>query len=448
MLCEINTPILSSHRKSVAQGFHAQVSVDSVLSTLTELGISFRIRIFDPLTTLLAFLTQIFSDDSSCRNAVASVIAARKAQDLPACCFNTGSLSKAKARLPIALFSTVAKKAAIIAEKDWKHGRVIVVDGTGVSMPDTKANKNSFPLRMTNMNGFPGARIAALFSLSSGALIDLALAPMKGKGTGETTLLKRIWHNLKAGDTLLGDSLFSNYGILSHAQKHGIHVVSELRPSRCKRLKKKQYDQVIELKKIGPLPMHTSREEFDKWPDSVQVRIIKIKCAPKGFRPKVKYILTNLLDRRTTTAEKIMDLYKCRWQVELNLRSIKTTLGMDVLRGLTPAMVEKEIWVYALAYNLIRAVIYAAGILKQIPPMCLSFRAAQQLFNLFRTGNISSTTRSSSLGEEFLELIASQVVGTRPDRYEPRVIKRRQKNYTLMSGSRTSAKRRLHKKWK
>lgn len=448
MLFEINTSSLSSHRESLSSKFYSDYSAQDVLDVALDLGIYFRIRVFDPLTTLFAFLTQIFSSDRSCLSAVSSLIAMKEAQKLPVCCLNSGSFSKAKARLPIDFFCRLAKKAAILPDDCWKHGRVIVVDGTGVSMPDTAANRQSFPLRKSNRYGFPGARLVAMFSLSSGSLIDLAMGPMKGKGTGEASLLMRMWENLKSGDTLLGDSLFSSFAILCRAQENGVHVVSEMRPSRAWRLKKNCDDQIISIEKSRVESKKMREEDTRDWPDQIKVRVIKLRCAPNGFRPKIKYILTTLLDKNETPATEVLGLYQKRWQVELNFRSIKTTLGMDVLRGLSPQMVIKEVWVHALAYNMIRSVIYKASAIKGIPSTMLSFKSAQQLFHLARTILSVAGSAAEAICANLLKLITTQKVGGRPNRYEPRVLKRRKKNFTLMSESRASAKRRLHKKRK
>jgi hypothetical protein len=398
--------------------------------------------------TLFAFLSQVFSSDHSGLNAVNMVNASRQSRGLSPCCPNTGSYTKAKSRLPLKLIELLAKKTAITSDNDWKLGRVMVVDGSGVSMPDTSANKKVFPLRKCNRHGFPSARLLVLFSLGTGSLIDLAFAAMKGKGTGELSLLKKVWNHLKPGDTLLGDCLFSSFGVLCQAQADGIHVVTEFRKSQSRQLNSRHAEQIIQLKKPPKPPLYVSEAEFALWPEFIKVRVIKLLCAPQGFRAKTKYILTTITDGKLIDAQEILDLYRKRWQAELNLRALKTTLGLDVLRGQSPEMVSKEIWVHMLAYNLIRGVMYAAGTKKQTPPILLSFKAAQQLIYLARNVTAVGGRMLNGVWTNLLDLIAAHPVGNRPNRYEPRVLKRRKKNFTLMSESRKSAKRRLHKKWK
>ena len=228
LLFEINTTTLSSHRHIVAKDLQSALSTEQVSVILADLKYSFRVRVFDPFTTLFTFLSQIFSEDPSCRNAVSGLIISRMARGLTSICLNTGSLCKAKQRLPLEVVSRLTKQAAIVHPSSWKLGRVFVIDGTAVSMPDTPANRLAFPAHTTNTAGFPLARLAALFSLESGSLVDTAMGPMKGKGTGEISLMNKLWDNLQAGDTLLGDSLFSGYATIYRAQSQEIHLVAEL----------------------------------------------------------------------------------------------------------------------------------------------------------------------------------------------------------------------------
>lgn len=452
MLLEVTTNYFARHRKSFSphQLFEI-ISAGDVEDVLTTLGLSFRQRIFTPTVTLFAFLSQILSPDGSCRRAVIEVIALRLRLGQKSCCLNSGSLSKAKGRLPLALIKFLVARlaAASPCSKEttsglplvgWRHGDVKVIDGTGVSAPDTPVNRRAFPHHSRNPVSFPVIRVVALFALSTGKVIDLVTGPWKGKGSGEHTLFFKLVDHLKAGDTLLGDSVFSSYVILASAQQRGFHVVSELTRSRLGRLKRGRVDQLVTLEKPKKKPSTLSDEDFAALPEQIRVRVIKVTCAPKGFRPKIKYIVTTHVDQDVVTPEDIADLYRQRWAAELNFRSLKTTLGMDILVSQTPTMLEKEIWTYMLGYNMIRVAMEAAAATKQIPSTLLSFRATQQLLDALR--------QQPAIGSDLLDLIATQRVGTRPDRYEPRAIKRRKKNFALLSTSRAVAKRRLHKKYK
>ena len=445
MFVEINASHLASHRKSFPLA--SIPSIDEINQILSELGVSFRERIFTPLVTLYGFLSQVLGDDPSCRRAVVEINAMRHAHNLKACCFNTGSFSKAKMRLPLELICRLTKKMAALGEHAWRHGRVYVVDGSGISMADTPANQKHFPSHTKNAAGFPVGHIVALFSLASGSLVDLAAAPIKGKGNGELTLINRLWDKLKRGDTLLGDCLYSSFAVVATARSRGCHVVAEYRKKCCWRLRKKRLDQIIRIEKPRIKPDSLSREVFDSWPDYIDVRIVKLKCAPKGFRVKTKFILTTHLTADVTMSE-LLNLYKRRWQVELNLRSIKTVMGMDVLRSRSPEMVVKEIWVYMLAYNLIRFEMLKSAVEKKIPPEELSFRAAQQLVCAFRALSSCNAGGANLIWHTLSELIASQRVGQRPNRYEPRAIRRRKRNFHTLSLPRKIARGMLFKKRK
>lgn len=189
-------------------------------------------------------------------------------------------------------------------------------------------------------------------------------------------------------------------------------------------------------------------EDFASWPDFVTVRVVKLKCAPAGFRVKTKYILTTVLDPNLISKDDLFELYRKRWQAEINLRSIKTTLGMDVLRGLKPEMVMKEIWAHWLAYNMIRDAICKAAAIKKVLPSCISFRGAQQILAHFRSACSMGLKMTTELWVDILKLIGTQTVGNRPDRFEPRAIKRRKKNFALLNRPRHLARKCLHKKWK
>jgi hypothetical protein len=247
---------------------------------------------------------------------------------------------------------------------------------------------------------------------------------------------------LTPGDTLLGDALYSSFPVLATAEQRGGHVVAE-RPRRShKRLRPRLMDQTIFIEKPRKKSDSITDDEYEDLPDELCVRVIKVSYAPKGFRPKTKYILTTHIDSSVVSAEEIAALYQDRWQAELHLRSLKTVLGMDILVSRSPPMVVKEIWMYMLAYNLIRTKMLEAAVSKACSPLVLSFRAAQQVLNVARQGACGLSY------EDILHMISTQRVAKRPGRYEPRALKRRKKNFTLLRQSRRAAKTKLYKKYK
>ena len=198
--------------------FANSLSEQNILNALNEHGIKYRDRVFTPVTTIWGFLSQVLSDDHSCSAAVSRIIAHRAASGLETCSPNTASYCNARGRIITGVLRTLARQTAAelqaAAEAQWKwNGRnVFIADGSHVSMPDTPENRASYPQPPTQKAelGFPLARVAVLLSLATGACHDLAIAPYKGKGTGETTLLREMYDTLKPGDVVLADALFDN----------------------------------------------------------------------------------------------------------------------------------------------------------------------------------------------------------------------------------------------
>ena len=211
-----------------------------IRAALNEHGVRYRDRVFDPVTTLWGFLSQVLSDDHSCRDAVARIIAHRAAGGLETCSPNTASYCNARGRLPTAVLSTLARRtaaelqAAAAAEWKWNGRDVFIADGSHVSMPDTPENQAAYPQPPTQKPGvgFPLARVSVLLSLATGACHDLAIAPYAGKGTGETTLLRGMYGALKPGDVVLADALFDNYFLACELRDRGLELVARVQAER------------------------------------------------------------------------------------------------------------------------------------------------------------------------------------------------------------------------
>ena len=446
---------IGCHLSSFKDNLHVPLNdffdPDIITRTIKKLNIDYRERIFTPFVLIHAMISQLLCDDGSCRQAVLSVIALRIARGQKPCSPNTGAYCQAKSRIPFSFFSTLSKEIGNRAtqleniEKAWKHGKVSVVDGTGISMPDTKNNLRSFH-RHTNDKkkvGFSQGRLVGVFSLETGCLLDLVVNDHMGKGTGELSSMQKLWHCLKKGETLMGDALYSNYWIISKALQEGVHVVAEFPKQRLKRINSRLDDQQITIEKPALL-RRNAPNEYEGAPDYITARIVKIRCAPHGFRPKVKYILTTHLDKKAIPAGDIADLYRKRWEVEISIRAIKTTLGMDTLKAKSPDMILKEIWGYMLVYNMIRIMMVRAGSVCRVCPKRLSFRATQQIIGMIRLFNLNGVFDEETVNA----LIIANTVPFRPDRYEPRAQKRRHKNYTFMQETRSKTRKKFYKKYK
>src|SRR5436305_6720900 len=205
-----------------------------IRDALDEHGVRYRDRVFSPITTLWGFLSQVLSDDHSCRDAVARIIAHRATSGLGTCSPNTASYCNARGRLCTAVLRTLARRTAqqlqagAAREWSWNGRRVFIADGSHVSMPDTPANQARYPQPEAQRPGigFPLARVAVLLSLATGACHDLAIAPYAGKGTGETSLLRAMYDALRPGDVVLADALFDNYFLACELRDHGIDLVA------------------------------------------------------------------------------------------------------------------------------------------------------------------------------------------------------------------------------
>jgi len=413
-------------------------------------------RVFTPAVTTATFLAQVHSDDHSCRAAVARLKGWLAGRGLPPCSLATGGYCKARQRLPESLLPRLVRRTGDGLQEgapdDWLfHGRrVVIVDGSGVSMPDTPENQRAYPQHSGQKAGcgFPIARIVVLLSLATGAALDLAIARTTGKLTGENALLRGLRGRLKPGDILLADGYYSSYPEVAALVAMGVDVVMRQHGGRKSDFRRGtklgREDHTIRWQRGRNRRAWMGREAFAALPRSIAMRELRVRVDKRGFRTKVFVVVTSLLDARAYPPRELAGLYRQRWHCELDIRSIKQKLKMDVLRCKTPAMVRKEIFAHLLAYNLIRGVMAEAASRHGEEPRRLSFQGAQQVLEGFR-GELAraGAGREAALRDELLLTIAGERVGDRPDRYEPRARKRREKMYPRLQVPRGEARRRL-----
>ena len=418
-------------------------------------------RVFSPLVTLWVFLGQVLSGDQSCRSAVARLIAHRVSLGQNPCSSETGAYCQARKRLPERFFSAVARLVGRNLDERvdrrwlWRGRRVCLFDGTTVSMPDTPENRAAYPLAYNQVPGttFAIARVGAVISLSCGAILDLGICRYAGKGQGEVSLLRRLWDVLRPGDVLLGDRLMSGWAGMLLLKQRGVDTVSRLSAHRRadfrrgRRLGKD--DHLVQWKKPTSI-RSVDRETYNSLPDSITVREVRVRVEQPGFRTRSVVVVTTLLDPEQASKEELASLYRARWNNELDLRSIKVTLQMGMLRGQTPEMVRKEIWTHALAYNLIRTVMAQAAAGEGVPPRSISFKATLQVLEAFRPLIDYQAHRGAShraaLYEQLLRAIAVHRVADRPDRFEPRMAKRGPRRFDCLTRPRAEVKRRMLKR--
>jgi IS4 transposase len=422
------------------------LSTEKVSQALMAAEVVWKDRIYSPLVTLWVFLSQVLSEDHSCRAAVARLIAHRLARGESSCSVETSAYCQAKKRLPEKFFADVVRQTGqtldASAQSDWlwKGRRVYMFDGTTVSMPDTNENQAAYPQHDSQKPGlgFPLARIAAIFSLSCGAIIDLGVCRYAGKGQGEITLFRTLWHFFRPGDVVLTDRLYCTWRELLTLKQRGVDSVSQLQAMRRadfrkgKRLGKE--DHIVRWKR--PLIRSLSWQAQKLLPEYLTVRECLIHIEQAGFRSKAIVVVTTLLDAEEFTKEDLAALYRARWNAELDLRSVKQTLQMDILRCKTPELVRKEIWTHILAYNLIRTIMAQAATRHELQPRTISFKGAFQFLEEFQRlidyQEHRGRAHRKMLYQKLLDSIASQRVANRPDRFEPRLLKRRPKHFAFL----------------
>jgi Transposase DDE domain len=423
------------------------LSESAVAQALKALDVVWLDRIYSPLVTLWVFLVQVLSQDHSCRAAVARLIAHRVSRGQRPCSAETGAYCQARKRLPEEFFADVARKAGQSldhsAKKEWlwKRRRVLTYDGSTVSMPDTAENQQAYPQPPQQRFGvgFPLARIAAFFSLSCGAVLDLAICSYSGKGHSELGMLRRLWDILLPGDILLADRYMCAWHEIYLLKQRGIDTVT--RVHHCRRVdfrRGKRFgkdDHVVEWRRPGRI-RSIDWQTLKLLPEQLTIRETRVRIQQPGFRCRSMIVVSTLLDDEAVTADDLAELYRARWNAELDLRSLKQTMQMDILRCKRPELVRKEIWTHILAYNLIRTLMAQAAARYDVEPRKISFKGAVQTLEafqpLFAIGVDRDWAHRQNLYQQFLHAVATHRVADRPDRFEPRLRKRRPKKYDSM----------------
>jgi hypothetical protein len=427
---------------------------ERVQRAMAALNFTFRERIYTPIATLWIFLSQVLSSDPSCEHAVVRLLAWRRAQGLTPCSPETTSYCEARKKLPLQLLQYLTTDLARELEQKaeaswlWKGRHVKIVDGTSVTMPDTPKNQAAFPRRRNQPNGvgFPIARVVAVFSLATAAVLDAAIAPMRGKKTGETSLFRGLHGVLQLDDILLADRLFAGFRELADCRALGVDVVARQHQSRRSDFRRGRWlgtrDHIVALKRPNFSRRLFKKSDWRRLPPEMLVRELRFDVEQRGFRTRQITLVTTLLDADLYPANDIAALYRERWHCELDLRSLKSSLHMRHLRCKTPQMVRKEIWMHLLAYNLIRETAAAAARQHRVLPRQVSFMGSVQTINAFAT-YLPLCGNRQELWDAMLTAIATLRVGDRPNRFEPRRLKQRTVRYPFMIRSRTEERRRL-----
>ena len=427
---------------------------EQVEAAITRHQVRFRHRLYTPLVTIWTFLYQVLAPDQSCRAAVARLLALLCLAGEGLASAATGSYCKARQRLSELLVADLARSSGDDLDRQVPttgllNGRPIkLADGTTLSMPDTPANQKAYPQQPGQKEGlgFPILRLVGLISLSCGAVLNVAMAPYSGKRTGETSLLRKLLDYLHAGDILLADAIFSNYWTIALLLAIGVDFVGRHDNKRKIDFRTGQrlgrYDHIVQWHR-PQRPAWMSKRLYESLPETLTIREMKVEVRQKGFRCRQMLVTTTLLDDKLYSREEIAMAFRSRWHAELDLRSIKQVMQMDVLRCKSPAMVRKEIWMHLLAYNLIRKLMAQTALAAGCCPRDISFKGTLQTLVVFAMAGWSCPERRNQLYVAVLRAVATHRVNDRPDRIEPRAVKRRPKKLVYLNEPRYVAKARL-----
>lgn len=391
--------------------------------------------LYSPRNTLALFTQQVLSTDKSCKNVVSGVVANEAFTKGNLVGDSTGGYVKARKKLPPEmLYRAVMNTGRELIEQvpeEWKtFGRPLKgFDGTTLTMTDTLSNRTRYPKHSNHKKdiGFPIARLVAIMSLDTGTVLDYAMGPCMGKGTGESSLLRSLLTSLEPNDIVVADRYYPHFFLLWDLQKQAVDGVFRAAAQRRYDFRHGtrlgHYDHIATWAKPRK-PDWMTREEYLSYPDTMQIR---------EFKKAGLVYVTTLLDPKTYSKTELISVYERRWELETNLNYIKTVMEMSHLVSTTSDMVEKEISVHFLAYNLIRNLMVKAAIKHQLKATQISFKGTVQLLNQFTPLiRYSSHQHSIFLTQTLLLYISKNRIANRPGRYEPRAVKRRPKTFPIL----------------
>jgi hypothetical protein len=413
----------------------------------------FRDRVYTPWVTLGIFLSQILSHDQSCDDALEHFQKFRYDQGLPAVAPKTTSYCEARQRLPEALTWDLVRRTGQAvqhrATDAWLfHGRAVkIVDGSTVLMPDTPENQAAYPQLDSQAPGlgFPIARLLVVFSLAVGTVLEAVMGPYQGKQTGEQALLRQLLDHFRPGEIVLADRFHCSYWAIAALQARGVDVVLRLHQARVADFRRGcrlgREDHLVTWTKPAHVPDWMSRAEYEAMPEKLTLREFRVRVRDRTKRVRELVVVTTLADPARYPAHELGSLFRQRWDAELYLRALKTQMHMEMLRTKSPAMVRKEVAVHLLAYNLIRGLMAEAARAESVTPRTLSFEGALHTVRSFEESHLYDPAWIEADLPRLLELIGQKRVADRPDRYEPRAVKRRPKPYPRLSMPRQAAQR-------
>jgi Transposase DDE domain len=443
------TATLTQVVKQFQQDWTSQLEPEAILTACRDVAYRWRERTLDPVTTIELFCVQILHGNTACTHL----------RHLTTCSVTASASCQARMQLPLSVLEPLLRSVSHalqhqpLDEGRWLGHRTFWVDGSSFSMPDTPTLQEHFgqPGKQLPGCGFPVAHLLALFHAGTGMVLEMLAAPLRTHDLSEVVGLHPA---LRPGDVLVADRGFCSYAHLALLVQAGVHAVfrmhqkqivdftpgrSHVEPARRGKGHKGrprsgwlqqlgEHDQLVQWLKPLTCPPWMEKAQFGHLPDHLEVRELRYQVHRKGFRVTSIPLVTTLLDAVCYTVEALAQLYWARWGIETNFAHLKTTMGLDVLKCKTVDGVLKELIVFALIYNLVRLVMVQAARRQQVAIDRISFIDAARWL-------------AAARDEESLPLLVINL--HRPYRYEPRVRKRRPKQYPLMQTPRKELRKLL-----
>lgn len=402
---------------------------DEIHQLCSELNVIFRTRTFPPAMALGLFVSQVLSRNDACSTVIANFNRERKRKNLPPVREDPSAYCKARGKLPVELIdrlnTKLVQKIKPKTPRNWKwKGRdVYLVDGLVLRAPDTIANQEAYPQPSSQQDGlgFPQLRMIVTTCLATGCILHYNTGQVEGKKTGEVTLFREKHGDFETGDVVVGDANFESFHDAALLKQREVDLVCCINGSRvspfddgaCKKIEEK----IISVGKPDFDKNRFTRAQWEALPDTISYRVIRYRVA--GRKTEIT-IVTTLLDQTEFSAQDIADVYGLRWDVEIDICSYKSTMGMSDLRCRTPENLEREIAVSVLAYNLVCFLMADTAAVLKVHPREISFSKARDAWCTYS----DELTTSEDLMWIILSA-SSHLVRNRPGREEPRVIKKR-----------------------
>jgi len=436
--------------------------IPSWLLAQADEGANSRERVYSLRRTFWGFLHQVLNPSCPCREIVRQIQALFCLHNLGSVDPDTSAYCQARLRLPLDILARIrhavaARADRLLSERQqlWHGWRPKVIDGTTVTLPDTPKNQRQYPqLRSQKPGcGFPLMKIVGIFSLSSGVLLDYRTG---NKHRHELALLYKLLDHFKARDLVVADRGFCNFVLIALLLLRGVGSLFRLHQARQidwrkgKRLGK--CDRLFTWAKPLIKPRYLPHYLWKRLPSELSVRVLRFQLKVPGFRPESVTLVTTLTDPELYPAREVALLYVRRWKIELWFRDIKTSMGMEVLRCKSPGMVHKELEMFLIAYNLIRALMTEASSIHEVPLDRISFKGTVDATRQYSIAiaQARSQKKQRELIAELLAVLAKDELPDRPGRREPRAIKRRPKPFPLLNKHRHQYKDIAHRNryWK